>query len=76
MSWLLGLLVNNPLVRGLGTVLAALAGFWAYGKVKKREGRKDALREAKEKDNENAADIRRRAADADGVSDDDIRFRD
>ena len=72
----LGWLTNNPLARWIGAALAAIAGILAYGGLKKREGRQEAAQKAKEKDRENASDIRRRAADADGVRDEDIEFRD
>ena len=74
-------LILGPLGALGAAAVAALAWFldrnWQRRKGE-REGREKADTEARMRDNENAADIRRRARDADGVHpDDDTRgYRD
>lgn len=63
MTWIISLLLNNPIARAIGAALGALAAILAYGAMKKREGRQGARREAVEADHENAEDIRRRVRD-------------
>lgn len=55
--------------------VAAFLGWLASGKLRgtRKEGRSEAEQEAKNADYENAADIRRRADDAEGVRDDTAR---
>lgn len=63
MTWIISLLLNNPIARAIGAALGALAAILAYGAMKKREGRQDARREAEDADYESAEDIRRRVRD-------------
>lgn len=58
-------LLNNRLTRLLGAVLAALVAVFAYGRMQKRQGRKEAEHKAKEADNAKAKEIRDSVRNAD-----------
>lgn len=51
-------LLNNKLTRMIGAILAALGVVFAYGRMQKRAGRKEAVYKAKEADNAKAKEIR------------------
>lgn len=51
-------LLNNRFTRLLSAVLAALVAVFAYGRMQKRAGRKEAEHKAKEADNAKAKEIR------------------
>jgi len=74
-------LITGPLgaaMGGVAAIVAVILARWQGRSQGRREGRKEAEAKAKVKDYENAADIRRRARDADGLHpDDDARgYRD
>jgi hypothetical protein len=58
-SWLIG----SRLGRTASAVAAALILFWGIIAQQRRDAGKDALRDAKEKDRDNADDIRSRVRD-------------
>jgi hypothetical protein len=58
-SWLIG----SRLGRAIGGIGIALGLFWAFIAQQRRDARKDALRDAKEKDRDNANSIRDRVRD-------------
>lgn len=70
-GWLLSAIPGEAIIGALGLLGMFLANLFG-----KRSGAKTERLNQKVKDHERADDIRRSARDADGVSDDDIRFRD
>ena len=73
-------IITGPLGAMGAVAVAALLWIldrWNQRRNGRNEGKKEAETKAKVKDHENAADIRRRARDADGVQPDDaLRYRD
>lgn len=54
---MIDLLLGSGAVQWVLGVLAAIIGLFAYGRVQKRKGKKEVLREVQEADYENAAEI-------------------
>ncbi|WP_170334961.1 hypothetical protein [Ruegeria arenilitoris] len=54
---MIDLLMGSGAVQWVLGVLAAVIGVFAYGKVQKRKGKREVLREVQEADYENAAEI-------------------
>ena len=73
-------LITGPLGAMGAVAVAALLWVldrWSQRRKGRAEGKQEAETKAKVRDHENAADIRRRAGDADGVQPDDaLRYRD
>lgn len=58
---MIGLLLNNPIVRWIGGVLAAALAILGYGAAKKRQGRQEARKQAEKADKDLAQRIRETA---------------
>lgn len=74
MSWLIGLLTNNPLARWLGAAVAALVFILGVYTAGGRRGAQRAAEKAKERDRERARTIEDKADEA--RRDNDVRSGD
>jgi len=69
MEFVIDALLNNTLVQGLLAGLVGLLAWWGKGLLARRKGRKQAQEKARQDDVAAAAEIHRRAADADRLRD-------
>lgn len=67
---------SSRYARWIAMVGALLLAVLTFGRVKKREGRKEERDRQEEVDHENAANIRQRVDAVKPVHDDDLKFRD
>lgn len=61
MSWLLKILLNNPIVRAIGAGLTFVVSLYLYGVFKVQQGKTEAKEELIHEDVENAIRIRKQA---------------
>ena len=69
MEFVIDALLRNPLVQGIAAAVMGMAAWWLKGVFSKRAGAKQARKEARQDDVAAAAEIHRRAADADRLRD-------